>query len=412
MTYSVSVYLDILNRAVSQYDARIVGETLEVKIQGGYAYFSLLDPENRSVLRVMAPRAVLDFAGIELVDGIAIAVTGHSDIYKPRGTLTFKADMVELVGEGALKKQYDLLKKKLTAEGLFDESRKRPIPEYPTRIGLLTSKTGAVIHDFQSNLGRFGYRIFFKDIRVEGAQAVPDILSGLKRMKREDIDVLVLIRGGGSMESLQAFNHEEVVRAISGFPIPVICAIGHDKDIPLAQLAADSAPSTPTACTEVLNRSWREARHDLVTSTHALTNIYEKALRREVDRVIRAEEYLVRALARMSESFSFFTRQIEGLLVDLGRELTGAESAVARIEERIIGLYRESLRRISRQLSDENALLVLHNPTRQLKLGFSILSYRGRIVRTIRDLPEGVDFEATLSDGTLEAKSKGPQKGK
>jgi exonuclease VII large subunit len=149
-----------------------------------------------------------------------------------------------------------------------------------------------------------------------------------------------------------------------------------------------------------------------VTSTHALTNIYEKALRREVDRVIRAEEYLVRALARMSESFSFFTRQIEGLLVDLGRELTGAESAVARIEERIIGLYRESLRRISRQLSDENALLVLHNPTRQLKLGFSILSYRGRIVRTIRDLPEGVDFEATLSDGTLEAKSKGPQKGK
>jgi exodeoxyribonuclease VII large subunit len=407
MTYSVSVYLDILNRAVSAYEARIVGETLEVKTQGAYTYLSLLDPINRSVLRVMVPRMVLEFAGIELLDGMEIAVTGRADIYKPRGSLSFRADAVELVGEGALKKQYDLLKKKLSLEGLFDESRKREIPEYPVRVGLLTSKTGAVIHDFQSNLGAFGYKLRFKDIRVEGAQAIPDILAGLERMKKESLDVLVLIRGGGSMESLQAFNHEQVVRAIASYPVPVICAIGHDKDVPLAQLAADVAPSTPTACTEILNRSWREAIHAVSAWRTDILGLYQDELRSESDRVRRYGDTLQSALSRIVSRFTESSAMISSALIMIGRALTRGRESLEGVAQRFVSGYAESLRRIDRAITEENKVLLINNPTRQLKLGFSILSRKGAIIRSAKDLPTGTDFEATLADGTLMATSKG-----
>lgn len=407
MTYSVSVYLDILNRAVSAYEARIVGETLEVKTQGAYTYLSLLDPINRSVLRVMVPRMVLEFAGIELLDGMEIAVTGRADIYKPRGSLSFRADTVELVGEGALKKQYDLLKKKLSSEGLFDDARKRGVPEYPVRIGLLTSKTGAVIHDFQSNLGPFGYKLRFKDIRVEGAQAIPDILAGLERMKKESLDVLVLIRGGGSMESLQAFNHEGVVRAIASFPVPVVCAIGHDKDVPLAQLVADVAPSTPTACTEVLNRSWREAIHAVTAFKTDIIGLYQDGLRRECDRVRRYGDILQSALSRIVGRFAESSEHLSGALLMIGRALSKGREGLKGFQGMLLTSYGESIKRLDRAITDKNKTLLINNPTRQLKLGFSILSRNGSIVRSMKDLPQGSDFEATLADGTLMATSKG-----
>jgi exodeoxyribonuclease VII large subunit len=407
MTYSVSVYLDILHRAVSQYDARIVGETLEVKTQGGYTYLSLLDPINRSVLRVMVPRMVLELAGIELTDGIEIAVSGRADIFKPRGSLTFRADTVELVGEGALKKQYDELKKKLLAEGLFAQEKKRPLPEYPVRIGVLTSKTGAVIHDFQSNLGHHGFNIRFKDIRVEGAQAVPDILAGLNRMKKESLDVLVLIRGGGSMESLQAFNNEQVVRAVAMFPVPVICAIGHDKDVPLAQMVADAAPSTPTASAELLNRSWREGVHLVQYFTKDIVSLCHEQLWMKKDQVRIAEESLLSALSGITALFREVTRKVEGALLVIQKALTISQGVVLREVDRMSAKYIESLRAIERELSEQNKALIAHNPTRQLRLGYSILSRGGAILRSLADLPTGTDFEATLSDGTLTATSKG-----
>jgi exodeoxyribonuclease VII large subunit len=407
MTYSVSVYLDILHRAVSQYAVRVVGETLEVKTQGSYTYFSLLDPTNRSVLRVMISRTVLDFAGIELSDGIEIAVTGRADIYKPRGTLTFRADTVELVGEGALKKHYDMLKQRLSQEGLFDEGHKRQLPEYPVRIGLLTSKTGAVIHDFQSNLGHHGFQIRFKDIRVEGAQAVPDILSGLERMKKEKLDVLVLIRGGGSMESLQAFNHEEVVRVIAQYPVPVICAIGHDKDVPLAQLASDVAPSTPTASAELLNRSWREGAHLVHFFTKDILSLCHEQLWIKKDQVRGLEEALIIALSGISSLFAEVTREVEGAFLRIQKSLAVSRATILRDAERLYGKYQESLRVVQRELIEQNTILLANNPIRQLRLGYSILSRNKIIIRSQRELPEGTDFEVTLADGTLGAVSKG-----
>ena len=168
------------------------------------------------------------------------------------------------MGEGALKKAYDKLKQKLEKEGLFSSEKKKPIPEFPQRIGLITSETGAVIHDFLNNLGKYGYQISFVNSRVEGQIAVQGLLLAITYFSGKEIDVLVIIRGGGSLESLQAFNNEALVRKIADFKIPVICGIGHDKDVSLASLAADKAVSTPTAVTALLNRAWEKAIHDVV----------------------------------------------------------------------------------------------------------------------------------------------------
>jgi exodeoxyribonuclease VII large subunit len=256
----VSTYLDVLNRSLRMTGTvRIIGEVGQVKLQGSAVYFSLRDKDDASILSLFMWKSLYDTFGIELEEGMEVVASGISEIYKPTGRISFRTETLELVGEGALKKAYEVLKKKLQAEGVFDVARKRQLPEYPVRIGLITSKTGAVIHDFLNNLGKFGYQVTFVDSRVEGVLAVNEILRAIRALSTVQLDALVIVRGGGSFESLQAFNNEEVVRALSQFPFPVVCAIGHDQDVPLAQLVADYAPSTPTACTTLFNESWNKA---------------------------------------------------------------------------------------------------------------------------------------------------------
>ena len=261
--FSVSEYLDFVNQKIGVLHSRIQGEISSVDIRERVIYFSLKDLEDGSVISCLMWKGYYERSGIEFEVGMEIILEGVPDIYKPSGRLSFKASLAELVGEGALKKAYDKLKKKLDSEGLFLEERKREIPDLVQKIGLITSETGAVIHDFTSNLGKFGFKIKFRDSRVEGQAAVHDLISAIDYFSDKNIDVLVIIRGGGSLESLQAFNNEMLVRKIANFNKPVICGIGHEKDVPLASLAADKMVSTPTAVTQGLNKSWQEAIHRL-----------------------------------------------------------------------------------------------------------------------------------------------------
>jgi exodeoxyribonuclease VII large subunit len=137
------------------------------------------------------------------------------------------------MGEGELKKQYEELKRKLEKEGLFDESRKKEIPLLPCNIGIITSKEGAVINDFLNNLGQYGFKIKLVDSRVEGIEAVKDLLRAIKTLKGEKLDCLVIMRGGGSLESFLAFNNVTLIKEVANLSFPVIVAIGHDKDVPL-----------------------------------------------------------------------------------------------------------------------------------------------------------------------------------
>lgn len=402
-SYTVSTYLDIVNAALWRFTARVKGEITSVKQQGSAVYMSMRDKDDNSTMNLFMWLSDYHLSGVTLEEGLEVIVEGKSEVYKPTGRLSFRAQTVELVGEGALKKAYETLKKKLEAEGVFAIEKKRPLPDYPEHIGLVTSKQGAVIHDFLNNLGSYGYKVRLTDARVEGIGAVKELLSALKYWKDKPIDVLVVIRGGGSLESLQAFNHELVVRAISEFPKPVICAIGHDKDVPLAQLAADHAPSTPTASTALLNASWKEAESELRVIERTLVFGVTEAFEQARGEIVRLESGLSRIFSSLAQSFDKVARAIESYVPLLTRGLeqsrTEMTGMLERISVRFTLMVKDSLHELERVAVE----LETHNPLRQLKLGYSILSGEKGVIRTVKDLKKGSRFEARLADGTLDA---------
>ncbi len=298
-TYAVSDYLNILNFTLRNSSARIVGEISSLDIRGNYLFFSLKDKEDESLLNCFMWMSNYKLSAVELKEGMEIVVSGSPEVYKPSCRLSLKVSTVELVGEGALKKAYEDLRKKLEKEGLFSVETKRSLPEFPQTIGLVTSETGAVIHDFLNNIGKYNYKIKFYNSRVEGQVAVKNLISAVKYFENVDIDVLVVIRGGGSMESLQAFNNEVLVRRIAGFNKPVICGIGHDKDVPLASYVADKAVSTPTAVAKLLDESWNTALSNVALLEKEMLHSYHKLLietRDEIDSasgLIRGKFHLI-----------------------------------------------------------------------------------------------------------------------
>ncbi|OGZ85928.1 MAG: exodeoxyribonuclease VII large subunit, partial [Candidatus Staskawiczbacteria bacterium RIFOXYC2_FULL_32_10] len=297
---SVSRYLDFLNREMVKLRARIQGEISSIDIREKVIYFSLKDSEDGSVISCLIWKSNYEISGIKFEAGIEVILEGTPDVYKSTGRLSFKTSSVELVGEGALKKAYDQLKKKLYAEGLLSKERKRAIPTFPQKIGVITSRQGAVLADFLSNIGNYGFKIIMIDSRVEGQSAVADLLLAVRTMKKKDIEVLVIMRGGGSFESLQSFNNEFLVREIASFTVPVIAAIGHDKDAPLVSLAADFEVSTPSIAATTLSKSWKEAimlleKHEdkIVGSFEKKIADVEQSIRRSMDVIYRVSNSII-----------------------------------------------------------------------------------------------------------------------
>lgn len=410
--FSVSTYLDVVNRELYRLHARVRGEVTSFKMQGSALYFSIKDRDDESTLPVFMWLSDYHLAGIEIAEGMEIIAEGRSEIYKPSGRLNFRAHTIELVGEGALKRAYEALKKKLDADGVFALEKKRELAPYPEKLGLITSKQGAVIHDFLNNLGKFGYSIRFMDSRVEGAVAVKDILAAIKYFSTQDIDTLVIVRGGGSLESLQSFNHELVVRAIAEFPCPVVCAIGHDKDIPLAQLAADFAPSTPTATTVLLNRSWEQARNTVRLSSATLLG-RQSELFWEIDRTLSSShEKIARYFGELLALFDVKERELRNNIDILGRALHAQKLSITESLRTFSLQYKRTLSAMSESLRKITIELELHDPFRQLTLGYSILRMKEKLLRSVNAVQVGERFEARLSDGTLEAEITGIKKAK
>jgi exodeoxyribonuclease VII large subunit len=367
--FTIAEYIELLNVFFKSQSARIIGEISELKrAASGHVYFSVKDKENPGSLDAIMWARNYQLCGIALEVGMEVILNGHPNVYPNNGRLSFVADTVELVGEGALKKAYDDLRKKLEAEGVFAAARKRPLPEYPQRIGVITSMKGAVIHDFENNLGKFGFKVNVIDARVEGAQAVPSLLAALRAMREivEDegsrgtgIEALVIIRGGGSLESLQAFNNEALVREVIDFPVPVVAGIGHDQDVPLMALAADYMTSTPTAAAHVLSRSWEEA--------------YAKV------------------------------REFSGLLNRFPLELQRVQNGLTNTWDGLINLFERSLERARQTVALGAQAIKSNDPARQLGLGYSIARRNGKVIRSTAGLSLGNEIVLTVSDGEIDS---------
>jgi len=405
--YTVSGYLDLLNKELRKREARVQGEISSLDIRDNYLFFSLKDKNDESLLSCFMWMNNYKLCGVSFEEGLEIIVEGFPEVYKPNGRLSFRVSSAELVGEGALKKAYEQLKKRLEDEGLFLPERKKPIPEFVQRIGLITSETGAVIHDFLNNLGQYGYQIKFFSSRVEGQAAVKDLLSAIEYFEDKDIEVLVIIRGGGSLESLQAFNNEFLARKIADFKTPVICGIGHEKDVPLASLAADLMVSTPTAVTVVLNKPWERALDNIKIFERVIVHQYQEALEERKHRLelltgeLRQKaDFIFKRFELLKQQLINKLEMIEYILRDIGKKLDGfSQSLLLRFEE--------VLEKANDYLFQAEKRLKMASPLRQLKLGYSIALAKGKIIKSIKQVKKGEDIELQVSDGQIKSRVSG-----
>jgi exodeoxyribonuclease VII large subunit len=387
---SISAYLKLLNGILNSFEARIVGEVSEVKISSvGHVYFSLKDKKDKSVLSCVIWNYDYKLCGVELKEGLEIVAKGIPDVYPPTGRLSFKAKTIQLMGEGELKKEYEKLKKKMEEEGLFLEEKKKEIPLFVKRVGIITSKQGAVISDFLNNLGRFGFQIRFIDSRVEGLEAVRDLLNSVKTMKKQDIDVLVIMRGGGSLESFLAFNNETLIREVAGLPFPVIAALGHDKDVPLLALVADKMVSTPTAAANLLNQSWQEAELELKSAEREIFNSFSSSLR---SLEYKINNLFLKIKDRLEKVISLF-KMMEFRI----------KSVIPKILESEIDKMRERLENLEKTINQ-------NNPERNLKLGYCIANSKKGVIKNIDDVKVEDIIDLKVYNGIINTQVKKIQK--
>lgn len=405
-TLSVSEFLDGLNIELSGMAARVQGEVSSVDVRERVVYFTIKDSRDESTLSCLIFRNQYNISGVDLAIGDEIIVEGAPDIYKPSGRLSLKVGMIELCGEGALKKAYDALKQKLEEEGMLAPEKKRALPQFATRIALITSEQGAAIGDFTMNLGAQGLHVGFYPTSVEGKKAVFEIIEALRYFDRhaDEYDLLVMIRGGGSLESLQAFNNEALVREVAQCRIPTLLGVGHEKDVTLAALIADRMVSTPTATARTIREPWDEARGLMRHFEQYLPILMERELA-----IVRTE--LGTASEALLDKLGEFLRYADALKQLLSQKLIGLQGTVraqltslAQARKDMEQYFSAGVENLEKRLMHGEELLRQYDPTRVLKLGYSLVKSRGRIVKTAKGLGVGDILDIQLSQGKIGVK--------
>ena len=378
--FTVSEYIEFLNNVLLSCEAKIEGEVNQVKKSSkGHVYFSIKD-SNNSVLDCVIWNYYYRICGIDLEEGMHVVLSGIPNIYAPSGRLSFKASLIELVGAGALKKQYEELKKKLEKEGVFDRQLK--LKDYPKNIGVITSKHGAVIHDFLNNLGKYNFKIEFIDSRVEGVEAIEDLMYSIKTFKKRKIDCLIVMRGGGAKNSFDVFNNEAIIKEIIDYPCPIISGLGHHEDEPLFALASDYSVSTPTAVCHLLNSSWDELIHKIDKSEQYIFEKYNNLLKN-----------IEHKIEKVSNVFNIFENELRDkklFIDDLRKDLIKSFSLnIKETKEKINYLEKE---------------VNYNNPKRQLKLGYSILRKNDKIIKSIDEVNNEDLIDLEVLDGIIKSK--------
>ncbi|WP_134438988.1 exodeoxyribonuclease VII large subunit [Methylacidiphilum caldifontis] len=243
----------------------VIGEISNLRIpSSGHCYFTLKDQS--AVINAVFFRSDAEKLDFPLKDGLSVVVRAFLTVYETRGQYQLRVVEAREKGAGSLLEKFEQLKRKLSSEGLFDLSRKKKLPVFPEKIGIVTSLKGAVIQDFSRILKRRapGIQIYIRDVRVQGNGAALEIAQAIEEFSRLNlVDILVVARGGGSLEDLWAFNEEVVARALFKCPIPTVSAVGHETDFTIADFVADVRAPTPSAAAEIVSRDWEEWRQEL-----------------------------------------------------------------------------------------------------------------------------------------------------
>ena len=317
--YTVSELIDHCNFTLDRELGSVLveGEVASFKInQGKWVFFDLKDADGVSTLSCFLPLSSL---GVALSDGLKVRLRARPSLTK-KGRFSLTVRSILPVGEGSIKKTFELLKRKLTAEGLFDPARKRPLPTPLSRLGVISSTAAAGYHDFLKILDNRwgGLQLFTVNTQVQGLSAADQIIAALNLLnQRSDLDTIVIIRGGGSADDLAVFNDERLVRAIAASRLPVVTGIGHEVDETLADLAADLRASTPSSAAERLTPDRQAVRQQL---TRTLAYLPERILtaidqaRRTTDQsLLSAQQAITSQLALLSQRLADLRRLLASL---------------------------------------------------------------------------------------------------
>ena len=407
----------------------LTGQVSNFRKRPTHQYFSLKD--DRAVIQATIWSGIYQKLGFDLEEGMKINVVGRVQVYEPSGSYSIIIEKAEPDGVGALAIQFEQLKKKLSEEGLFQERFKQAIPQFAKRIGVVTSRSGAVIQDIITTVSRRfpGVEIVLYPTKVQGEGAAEEIARNITRAnERDDLDVLIIGRGGGSIEDLWAFNEEIVVRAIFESRLPIISSVGHETDVTLADFVADKRAATPTAAAELATPV---TKLDLLTYLHnqekRMTTAVKHTLSKKQETLrILSQSVIFRQPERLYDGYLQRLDQLQlrlkqGLNAELVRNQQKVQEQVHRLEQLSpiikIQRYQDRIQQLKKLLRSQMAVtydakvaevkrlseaLLMLDTSRIVARGYAIVKKGEVVVASAKDLKENDQVSLLMRDGQVE----------
>jgi exodeoxyribonuclease VII large subunit len=405
----VAQYINFINLTVQQFnEIKVSGEISDLSgVERGLAFFDLKDAnDHESTMQCVVFRNNFTYLSHFLEEGLEVIVYGLPSIYPKNGNFKFMITRIEPVGEGGYKKVLERLRKKLLEKGYFAEERKRALPSLIKKIGLITSNNGAAIHDFQRNLADFGFSVSLKNVYVEGDQAENSITNAVHDFNKQagNLDVLVIIRGGGSWESLKAFNSERVVEAVMTSKIPTITGIGHENDETLVGMSSDFNCSTPSIVATQISQTREKILENCYELSENLKSAQESLLTNYQNKIT---SYLATLSSNIEAVFNDFNQSVKNVFFLINEKIFQISSLLQKAENfqnKLISRVNLSLNEQESSVNLTQTKLNFLNPKNILKRGYGVIYSEGqKIIDSIKKLKQGEVVKVELEDGSFGA---------
>lgn len=360
--------------------------------RSGHFYFTLKD--NDASIKTVMFKSAASRVRFEVEDGMRVIIRGSISVFERDGVYQLYCDDMQPDGIGALNLAYEQLKKKLSSLGLFDDENKKPLPRFPEKIGVITSPTGAAVHDITTVLSR-RYplaQIVFEPVAVQGENAAPQIVKALEKFNRlKGADVIILGRGGGSIEDLWAFNEEEVAYAVYKSKIPIVSAVGHETDFTICDFVSDKRAATPSAAAEIVAPDIR----DLFYTVDSFSQIFKKSIDSKItDYTLTVSNYekLIEKNSPMSVINSSFSN------------VKAYQERISKSMDNLLSLYEQ-------KLSSHSQILDALSPLKIISKGYAIVyDQEGKTISSAKNVQENSKLNLRFADGALHCEVKSKEK--
>lgn len=410
--YSVSEVNYIAKQTLEQMPFWVEGEVCEFKKNPNWSFFYLKIKDDRAILPCIASGYLLDGLD-ETIIGQKVLISGNLTLYEANGQYQLRIDTINLAGEGEIARKLEELIKKLKAEGLFEHKYKKQIPIYPKKVCLITSEGSDAQNDFITHsVNKFPIiELFTADVRVQGQNAISELLKVLPQINKMDFDIIVLTRGGGSLEDLAAFNDEKIARAIFGLSTPIVVAIGHEANESLAEWVADRRASTPTDAANIVTEGYLKVLDNLIYLNNRLKQ--------------ESDYYFSNNLQKL-DHYYFRLIQLKNTFKDLPHRLNSVRSLLQKHEKLLIDdgefrcdqLSKDLVKNFMylkdekiRQLNQAQRSLTMLSPQNTLSRGYSITySSTGNVLKSVEDIELESMVGVKLVDGSFRSRVKSKQK--